>query len=106
MAETLKLEIVTPQGVVFSEDVHLVTLPAIEGQMGIYPHHMRLITEIEPGSPAASAQLRVGDFISHANQTPVRTPAEFHTAVEALSGNVTLQLIEGHNDSRQVVIGK
>ena len=49
MAETLKLEIVTPQGVVFSEDVHLVTLPAVEGQMGVYPHHMRLITEIEPG---------------------------------------------------------
>jgi serine protease Do len=70
-----------------------------------YPRAV-VITEIEPGSPAASAQLRVGDFISHANQTPVRTPAEFHTAVEALSGNVTLQLIEGHNDSRQVVIGK
>jgi F-type H+-transporting ATPase subunit epsilon len=49
MADTLKLEIVTPQGTVFSEDVHLVTLPAIEGQMGVYPHHMRLITEIEPG---------------------------------------------------------
>ena len=49
MADTLKLEIVTPQGTVFSEDVHMVTLPAIEGQMGIYPNHMRLITEIEPG---------------------------------------------------------
>jgi F-type H+-transporting ATPase subunit epsilon len=49
MADTLKLEIVTPLGTVFSEDVHMVTLPAIEGQMGIYPNHMRLITEIEPG---------------------------------------------------------
>ena len=34
MAETLKLEIVTPQAIVFSEDVHMVTLPAIEGEMG------------------------------------------------------------------------
>lgn len=49
MPDTLRLEIVTPHGTVFSEDVHMVTLPAIEGQMGIYPHHMRLITEIEPG---------------------------------------------------------
>jgi len=49
MADTLKLEIVTPLGTVFSEDVHMVTLPAVEGQMGIYPNHMRLITEIEPG---------------------------------------------------------
>jgi F-type H+-transporting ATPase subunit epsilon len=49
MTPTLKLEIVTPQGTAFSEDVEMVTLPAIEGQMGVYPQHVRLITEIEPG---------------------------------------------------------
>jgi len=49
MAETLRLEIVTPQAIVFSEDVHMVTLPAIEGEMGVYPHHVRLITQIVPG---------------------------------------------------------
>jgi F-type H+-transporting ATPase subunit epsilon len=49
MPETLKLEIVTPQAIVFSEDVHMVTLPAIEGQMGIYPQHVPLITQIVPG---------------------------------------------------------
>jgi F-type H+-transporting ATPase subunit epsilon len=49
MPETLKLEIVTPQAIVFSEDVHMVTLPAIEGEMGIYPQHVRLITQIVPG---------------------------------------------------------
>jgi F-type H+-transporting ATPase subunit epsilon len=47
--DTLTLEIVTPQEIAFSEDVHMVTLPAIEGQMGVYPHHIRLITQIEPG---------------------------------------------------------
>ena len=49
MADTLKLEIVTPQAIVFSDDVHMVTLPAIEGEMGIYPQHERLITQIVPG---------------------------------------------------------
>jgi F-type H+-transporting ATPase subunit epsilon len=49
MAETLKLEIVTPQGVAFSEDVELVTLTGIEGQMGVYPRHMRLVTMLVPG---------------------------------------------------------
>jgi F-type H+-transporting ATPase subunit epsilon len=49
MAETLKLEIVTPQAVVFSEDVTMVTLPGIEGEMGVYPHHCRLITQVVPG---------------------------------------------------------
>lgn len=49
MAETLKLEIVTPLEVAFSEAVEMVTLPAVEGQMGVYPAHVRLITQIEPG---------------------------------------------------------
>jgi F-type H+-transporting ATPase subunit epsilon len=49
MAETLRLEIVTPQAIVFSEDVNMVTLPAVEGEMGVYPQHVHLITQIEPG---------------------------------------------------------
>ena len=49
MAETLKLEIVTPQATVFSADVDMVTLPGIEGQFGVYPQHVRLITQVVPG---------------------------------------------------------
>ena len=49
MAETLKLQIVTPEAIVFSEDVHMVTIPAVEGEMGIYPQHVRLITQVVPG---------------------------------------------------------
>jgi F-type H+-transporting ATPase subunit epsilon len=49
MADTLKLEIITPQATVFSEDVHMVTLSAIEGQIGICPHHVRLVTQLVPG---------------------------------------------------------
>ena len=49
MADTLRLEIVTPQATVFSEDVNMVTLPVVEGQIGIYPMHVRLITQIVPG---------------------------------------------------------
>ena len=49
MAETLKLEIVTPQEIAFSEQVEMVTLPAVEGEMGVYPQHVRLVTRIVPG---------------------------------------------------------
>ena len=49
MPETLRLEIVTPEAVAFSEDVHMVTLPAVEGEIGVYPQHTRLITQIVPG---------------------------------------------------------
>jgi F-type H+-transporting ATPase subunit epsilon len=46
---TLKLEIVTPEGVTTSEDVDMVTLPGVEGEMGIYPQHVPLVTELVPG---------------------------------------------------------
>jgi F-type H+-transporting ATPase subunit epsilon len=49
MANTLKLEIVTPEGTVYSEDVEMVTLPGVEGQMGIYPQHVRLMSQLVPG---------------------------------------------------------
>jgi F-type H+-transporting ATPase subunit epsilon len=49
MASTLKLEIVTPDGTAYSEDVDMVTLPGVEGQMGIYPQHVPLLTQMVPG---------------------------------------------------------
>jgi len=49
MANTLKLEIATPDAVVYSNDVDMVTLPGAEGQMGILPHHIRLMTQLVPG---------------------------------------------------------
>lgn len=52
MANTLKLEIVTPEGKSFSEDVDMVTLPAAEGEMGIYPLHVPLMAQVVAGEVA------------------------------------------------------
>ncbi len=49
MAETLELRIVTPDQVAYSNQVEMVTLPAIEGQMGIYPQHVPLMTQMIAG---------------------------------------------------------
>ena len=49
MAATLKLEIVTPDAKTYSEDVDMVTLPGVEGEMGILPAHVPLMTQIVPG---------------------------------------------------------
>jgi F-type H+-transporting ATPase subunit epsilon len=49
MANTLKLEIVTPAGIVYSEDVEMVTLPGVAGEMGILPQHVPLISQMVPG---------------------------------------------------------
>ena len=49
MAATLKLEIVTPETTAHSEDVEMVTLPGVEGELGVYPNHVPLLTTLNPG---------------------------------------------------------
>ena len=49
MAATLKLEIVTPEALTYSENVDMVTLPGQEGEMGIYPNHIPLMTQVMAG---------------------------------------------------------
>jgi F-type H+-transporting ATPase subunit epsilon len=53
MANPLKLEIVTPDAITYSEDVEMVTLPGVEGEMGIYPQHVPLLTQVVPGEVIA-----------------------------------------------------
>ena len=49
MVDTLKLEIVTPETTIYSEDVEMVTLPGSEGEAGIYPNHVPLMTKVQAG---------------------------------------------------------
>jgi F-type H+-transporting ATPase subunit epsilon len=49
MAGTLRLEIVTPEKTAYSEDVEMVTLPGSEGELGVYPNHVPLLTTLNPG---------------------------------------------------------
>ena len=46
---TLRLEVVTPEAKTFSEDVDMVTIPGIDGELGILPLHVPLITALQPG---------------------------------------------------------
>ncbi len=45
----MKLEITTPSGPVYSKDADIVTLPGLEGEMGILPNHVPLITLLGQG---------------------------------------------------------
>jgi len=63
---TIKLEIVTPEAKTFSEDVEMVTLTGSEGEMGILPLHMPLMTQLVAGEIVAKKDgknifLAVGD---------------------------------------------
>src|SRR5581483_6040933 len=66
MAATLKLEIVTPEAKVFSDDVEMVTLTGSKGEMGILPQQMPLMTQLVAGEiiakkGAETIFLAVGD---------------------------------------------
>ncbi len=45
----IKLDIVTAEKSVFSEEVDEVIAPGVQGQLGILPHHAPLMTMLEPG---------------------------------------------------------
>jgi len=46
---SIRLDIVTAERVVYSEDVDVVVAPGVEGQLGILPHHAPLMTTLQVG---------------------------------------------------------
>ena len=46
---TMKLEIITAEQVVYSDDVEALVAPGTEGELGILPHHAALMTMLQPG---------------------------------------------------------
>jgi len=89
MADTLKLEIVTPQGVAFSEDAEMVTLPGAEGQLGVYPNHVRLMTYIVPGEVivqqrGAERLLAVGEGLVEITATRVSILTDMAIAADQI----------------------
>ena len=45
----MRLEIITAERRVYSDDVDLVIAPGLEGQLGILPHHAPLMSSLQPG---------------------------------------------------------
>ena len=49
MEDNFKLEIVSPEKIIFSDNVTMVTLPSYEGDMSVLKHHISIITFLRPG---------------------------------------------------------
>ena len=47
--KTLRLEIVTPESKAFLGDVEMVVLPGMDGELGVYPQHVPVLTTLKPG---------------------------------------------------------
>ena len=89
MANTLKLEIVTPEGIIYSEDVELVGLRSVDGQIGILPHHTRMMTQMLPGEMIVRKDgrdqfLAVGEGLVHVTSDRVAIATDMAIAVESI----------------------
>ena len=49
MEEDFKTEIITPEKIIFSENVTMITLPCYEGDMSVLKNHISIITFLRPG---------------------------------------------------------
>lgn len=46
---TIRVEVVTAERMVFTDDVDIVVAPGVQGELGILPHHAPLMTTLAPG---------------------------------------------------------
>ena len=104
-AQSITLEIVTPEGVALSEEVHDLTAPSVEGEFGVLPAHRSLLAALKTGIVSyhregeehrvavGSGFVDVADdravlltdrFIHKADVDPVRARLELKEADEAL----------------------
>ena len=49
MGDNFKLEIISPEKIIFSDEAKMVTLPSYEGDMSILKNHISIITLLRPG---------------------------------------------------------
>jgi F-type H+-transporting ATPase subunit epsilon len=77
----LTLEIVTPEAKVYSDTIDSVVIPTVEGEIGILPGHIPLLTQVEDGElrvakGAATQFLAVSGGFAQIDGDRVRVLAE------------------------------
>jgi F-type H+-transporting ATPase subunit epsilon len=50
MTSTIRVDVVSAEEQIFSGDAEFVVLPGMMGELGIYPRHTPLLTQIKPGA--------------------------------------------------------
>jgi len=113
---TLKLEIVTPEGRTFSEDVDMVVIPGVEGQLGVYPKHVPLMTQLLPGEikilqGGKETELVLGNGFAEINQMSVSILTDMaatesdidETTIEEAIKRAQETLQNGELDSAEIV---
>ncbi len=101
----LNLKVLTPDGPVLEGEVYEVTLPGVEGEMGVFPEHAALLTGIIPGklsyrAPDGNDTAALGRGVAEVQNNEVRVLVDRAmlkeeldvTALEARRRQITEQL--------------
>ena len=85
----LKLEIVTPEARIFSDEVDSVVLPGVEGEMGVLPAHANLVTTLKPGElvytkGGKTTEMAVGEGLVEVTGTTTRVLTDMAIGVDEI----------------------
>lgn len=85
----LKLEIVTPEARIFSDEVDSVVLPGVEGEMGVLPAHANLVTTLKPGElvytkVGKTTEMAVGEGLVEVTGTTTRVLTDMAIGVDEI----------------------
>jgi len=61
MEDNFKIEVISPERIIFSDEAKMVTLPSYEGDMSILKNHISIITLLRPG--IIKVQKNDGNFV-------------------------------------------
>ena len=88
----LTLEIVTPEAKVYSDTIDSVVIPTVEGEIGVLPGHIPLVTQVEHGElrvakGASTQMLAISGGFAQIDGDTVRVLAEHAITEEKIDEN-------------------
>ena len=100
----LTLEIVTPEAKVYSDTVDSVVIPTVEGEIGVLPGHLPLVTQVENGELRATKGgqtqfLAVGGGFAQIDGERVRVLAEHAISEDKIDENAVEQAMQRAQDA-------
>lgn len=95
----LKLEIVTPEARIFSDEVDTVVLPGAEGELGILPAHAPLVTTLQCGElritkSGKTTELAVGEGLVEVTGGYARILTDMAIDVETIDEKAVEEALE------------
>jgi F-type H+-transporting ATPase subunit epsilon len=95
----LKLEIVTPEASIFSDEVDIVVIPGFEGEMGVLPQHAPLVTSLIPGElrytkNGKTTDMAVGEGLVEVTGTSTRILTDMAIGVDQIDEKAVEEALE------------